>query len=355
MLRFNFHSMRRLTLICILVLSGIVFTARAACADKPYAGKRARSVKSIPVKTDLSAAGKSGRIRIAFGSCNLNPDSPVWNSISKREPDLLLFLGDNLYFDDRHFSDGRRMAAYYREIFSYPSLAGLIRKVPTFAIWDDHDYGPNDSDSTFPNAAGSLRAFRGMWPNLPQPESLAGSIAFRISLPGVKILMTDGRSFRINPGRPGQALFGDRQLEWMESELAASDAQVTIIAAGSQLLGRARDHDESLSEFPQEQFRLIEMIRNSPSKVILLSGDLHFARVMEAGIGDKIVVEATSSPLTAKPRNFKKAPESAMGRSVFPANNFGELELDLTGRLPAGYVRIYDIGGKPVIRKKLAF
>ena len=27
-------------------------------------------------------------------------------------------------------------------------FANVLRQVPTYAIWDDHDYGPNNSDGT---------------------------------------------------------------------------------------------------------------------------------------------------------------------------------------------------------------
>jgi hypothetical protein len=46
-----------------------------------------------------------------------------------------------------------------------PELQPFISSIPQYAIWDDHDYGPNDSDWTYPLKDHALDAFQDFWPS----------------------------------------------------------------------------------------------------------------------------------------------------------------------------------------------
>ena len=56
------------------------------------------------------ASGKT-LSRIACGSCaKQSKDQPIWNAVNAAEPDLFIFLGDNIYADTR---DPKVMADKY--------------------------------------------------------------------------------------------------------------------------------------------------------------------------------------------------------------------------------------------------
>ena len=42
-------------------------------------------------------------------------------------------------------------------------FASVIRQMPTYTVWDDHDFGPNNSDGLEPGKEGSLRAFQAVF------------------------------------------------------------------------------------------------------------------------------------------------------------------------------------------------
>ena len=94
-----------------------------------------------PLKNNASIS------RIAFGSCaHQDRPQPVWNSILKENPELFLFLGDNIYADTPL---KEVMRAKYKKLNSLPEFSKFRLKVPLVGTWDDHDYGQNDAGVEF--------------------------------------------------------------------------------------------------------------------------------------------------------------------------------------------------------------
>jgi alkaline phosphatase D len=109
--------------------------------------------------------GVPGKYRIAFGSCariQLHPHQPIWTAVERWQPDLFLWLGDNIYADTL---EPDIMADMYQWQRLVPEMQPLMRSVPQLAIWDDHDYALNDSDRTNPVKADALKAFQTYWAN----------------------------------------------------------------------------------------------------------------------------------------------------------------------------------------------
>ena len=81
--------------------------------------------------------------RIAFGSCgSQNNDLPIFNVITDHNPDLFIFLGDNIYGDTE---DMNVLRSKYNQLGSKASYQNMKKNVPIIATWDDHDYGWNDA------------------------------------------------------------------------------------------------------------------------------------------------------------------------------------------------------------------
>jgi alkaline phosphatase D len=57
------------------------------------------------------------------------------------------------------------MEARYLKARQVPSIQKLLSTCPQYAVWDDHDFGPNDSHSSFQYKKESLAAFKEMWGN----------------------------------------------------------------------------------------------------------------------------------------------------------------------------------------------
>ena len=86
--------------------------------------------------------------KIAIASCckiQYVPDQPGWEEIEDERPDLLLLLGDNVYMRNGSW-DHPYMEERYKEQLKERHFKSLLGAVPFLATWDDHDFGPNDTN-----------------------------------------------------------------------------------------------------------------------------------------------------------------------------------------------------------------
>ena len=305
------------------------------------------------INTNIEGLRGKNSVSIAFASCIKDFKPRIWQSLADKKPDIILLLGDNIYIADE-YKELRLLEELYAANFSPTLVSELLSRTPTFAIWDDHDFGLNNSDSSFPFKSTTLKAFRGQWPNLPGPDNLKESIAFKISLDFMDILMTDNRTYRVHSRNESERVyFGDKQLRWIEAELDKSNKPLTIIASGNSLFP-ITDSPESFRNVPGERRRLIYAINRSSSKVIAISGDLHHALVSKHGHPEKNIYEVTSSPLTAPFRSMRDGQSSPAVQGVFAEdNNFGMLRIDHSENKLKIQAQIFDSHGNAAIDYKI--
>jgi len=85
----------------------------------------------------------SDRTIIAFGSCSRQYISNQrWLDILNSDPDIWIWLGDNIYGDTHDMDLMAEKYAYQKADSGYQLL--LKSGVQIIGTWDDHDYGVND-------------------------------------------------------------------------------------------------------------------------------------------------------------------------------------------------------------------
>lgn len=274
--------------------------------------------------------------RIAFGSCVMSPVSLIWGAISDKDPDLVLLLGDQIYQQKQHLGNEKEILDLYGKLLRAPGFDKLLATGKVFAIWDDHDFGPNDSDSGHPGRAASFSAFQKIWRPPAGPDDLRKGIAYELLRRGVDILMTDNRTYRWNPGKGGTpTMFGPKQLDWMRVRLRDTKARVMIVASGGQLFS-SKSRVDTLNGYAADREILLSAIEQSPVGVIVLSGDRHYAEILEAKLGKRTVLEATSSPLSAPRRPAHQIGVEPNRRALYVgSDNFGLLTLRLEDQVSA--------------------
>lgn len=285
---------------------------------------------------------------LAFGSCTDNPASPIWSSIREKKPDALILLGDNIYTLPDEWDRPEKIEERYAQLLKNPDFVGLRKTTPVYAIWDDHDFGPNNADGTFPFKDVARKAFRKYFRDgASQIPGLQESIADETTIGPLDILLTDGRWFRKRAGTTETpAVFSQDQLKWIATRLADPRRPFVVIASGGQILTTDKT-TETLASYPHEMSFLIDAISRSPAHVFILSGDRHFAEIVSKKIGEKQVIDITSSPLTAGPRSVRQetsrvsseTTSESVGR-VGDKNNFGIVRV-----LPdkGGYIARYQV------------
>ena len=300
---------------------------------------------TLTTQPHWSKAADARDLAVAFGSCFFLADpDPTWggqdygggfgifDAIASMKPDLMIWAGDNLYFQDSDELDPAAMAARYRRQRTFPSLQKLLTATPHLAIWDDHDYGPNDADMSYVMKGESLELFRRYWANpsygLPDVPGVFG----RARLGDVDIFLLDDRWYR-SANRaldgPGKTMFGAQQLTWLRNALTYSKAPVKLVVNGSQMWNQA-NRFEGWNHFAIEQRAFADwLLAQKIDGVVFLSGDRHFSELLKVDRpGTYALYEFTSSPLTSRPWANPEAGEQK-NASVVPGTLIGQRQFGM--------------------------
>jgi alkaline phosphatase D len=301
------------------------------------------TLRPYPSFTTAPAIGAAGRTRLAFSSCVGRSGfmtAAIWADMSARTRfDLLLMLGDNHYADSTAPEPQRRAYYDHRSALGY---AEITRRVPTYAIWDDHDYGPNDSDGTAQGKEISLQTFQQFWANPSYGLPDDPGVYFKFSRGEIDFFMLDNRYHRSPNRAPDdgtKTMLGTKQLAWLKRELLASRAKVKFIASGSEWAPHS--HLDSWSSFARERDEIFGFLREHDLPgVIFLSGDRHFTGAYQ--IHGRFI-EVTSGPLGSRTTNGINKPD--MFLNLVEGTMCSVFDVDTTGAEPRVTLEVYRGGG----------
>lgn len=296
--------------------------------DTPYElrihGERRGATRTMPAEPGHRP------IRIAFGSC-LNPraesvnvvgpdgervrirNHQIFPLLAEEQYDAFLLIGDRFYLPNPYeFYDGldeeeaiALFDQYHVEMIErLPHFADVLSRTPTYTIWDDHDYGPNDSAANFRFKHIAMRALVETYANPPMGEPGNPGCYFAASFgPHVDAFLLDCRTFRdcaYNTTRGGGLLcrpaiadrgdgvfepdpllehcFGPRQMAWLKSNLMASTADIKLVVAGGQFLSDIHPW-EAWHNFAEREEFLDWLAESRIPGVVFLSGDRHTGEI----------------------------------------------------------------------------
>ncbi len=90
----------------------------------------------------------------------------VFDSIRESAPLAYLQIGD-LHYANIRVNDPGRFREAYQQLLTAPGQAALYRSTSIAYVWDDHDFGANDSDATSPSRAAAGSVYRDWVPAPP--------------------------------------------------------------------------------------------------------------------------------------------------------------------------------------------
>ncbi len=272
------------------------------------------------------AQEKTGAIhRIIFGSCaNQEVDQPIWDAINADNPDVMVMLGDNIYGDSENPAD---LDAKYQKLAAKPGFVKMRGQSQLVAVWDDHDYGMNDSGKSYPAKNESRKLFLSFFnepvhsPRWDQEGGIYTSYYWGETGQRIQLLLIDTRWDRddlktvsrseydnsrvkaqMGPYQPnfdvGAHMISEAQWKWLESELQ-KPADVRIFGSGIQTLSNYSGW-ECWANFPEDQDRLFSILKkHRVENLILISGDTHWAEASRLDRKNAYPLwEFTSSGLT---------------------------------------------------------
>lgn len=283
---------------------------------------------------------------VAIGSCAYvnetewdRPGAPygsdyqVFTAIASKKPDLMLWLGDNTYYREIDWNTVRGLRHRQTHTRSIPELQPLLGATHHYAIWDDHDYGPNDADRSYRLKDASLETHKLFWANQLYGTARTPGVFSRFEWADVEFFLLDDRYHRSpnhSPDDGQKTMFGPEQLQWLKDALVSSRATFKIVANGNQMLNPLSPF-EALSRFSAEYQDLLAFVKRARiSGLVFLSGDRHFSELI--CLKDSAfypLYDFTSSSLTAglftNPEREKNNPDRVPGTLVTDAHNFGLL------------------------------
>lgn len=229
----------------------------------------------------------------------------IFEAIRKTNPEMFLWLGDNVYLREADYDSRSGFIKRYSHVRALPEMQKMLNDMHHFAIWDDHDYGPNDADHSYPLKEVSLSVFKDFWPNptfgFQDEEAAATAFEWNDCL----FVLADNRYFRTSNTRKtgSRDYLGDKQLEWIIDVLKISKATFKFVAIGGQVLNTAALY-ENYAQYPEEREKLLQRITDERIKnVVFLTGDRHKTELSVYDAGDFNIWDLTCSPLTSKAYN----------------------------------------------------
>ena len=196
-----------------------------------------------------------------------------WSNVLGVEPHFHLTVGDTHYADTTDPSTQWAHHIRYRRV---PEFAAVLRHVPVYSMWDDHDYGPNDSDGTAKGKENSLAGWEQFWanPGVGTPET-PGAF-YKFTWGQVEFFVVDGRYHRSPDKAPDddkKRMLGDAQFAWLLDGLKKSQAKFKVVASGSTLAHSERD---GWRIYTFSRHRFFDAIREHRIPgVLYMSGDIH--------------------------------------------------------------------------------
>ncbi|HZH35991.1 MAG TPA: alkaline phosphatase D family protein [Flavisolibacter sp.] len=235
-------------------------------------------------------------------------DSLIFETMARENAAFMLWLGDNWY--TREVDYFSQWGLWYRAHHHrrQPVLQNFLKAMPHLAIWDDHDFGPDNSGKDYILKEESRAVFQSYWLNKSYGQNGEG-IFTQYSHGDVDIFMLDDRWWRSSDrlpdslnGQPNpeKRMFGPQQMDWLKNSLLNSDATFKIIATGSQVLNPVSPVDK-MQAFPVEYNDLMAfLVNNRINGVLFLTGDRHHSEIIRTERqGTYPLYDITCSPLTA--------------------------------------------------------
>ncbi len=282
--------------------------------------------------------------RFAVGSCAYinepefdRPGEPyggnyeIFESIADKNPEFMLWMGDNVYLREVDWDSRSGILHRYTHDRQIKELKRLFGTTHNYAIWDDHDFGPNNSDRGFINKDLTLEAFKLFWPNPSFGVNGQDGITTYFEWNDCAFFLLDDRYYRTPDRRKTgkREMLGENQLEWLIDALTSSRATFKFIVIGGQVLN-SYPSGENFASFAEERDKLLNYISEEDIPgVIFLSGDIHRTELLKMEREGKYpLYEFTVSPLTSGVSNWKeKDTTHIVPGTLTYAKNFGVFEV----------------------------
>ena len=271
-----------------------------------------------------------------FGS-----DYQIYTDIYKKHPDFMLWLGDNVYLREADWNSRTGILHRYTHTRSTPEMQAMFGSMHHYAIWDDHDFGPNDSDRSFAMKNTTEETFKLFFAN-PNYIFNKGTTGY-FQWADCDFFLLDNRTWRTPNKRTDieeHQLIGDAQLQWLLDGLVNSYAKFKFVVMGGQFLNPIKSYERYANLAPAERLKI--------NGVIFITGDVHYTELSKLDLKNGYpLYDLTVSPLTSGV--FGKGAEAnplQVKGTLVRDHNYGYLHISGPQKNRELEITIYDKDGQ---------
>lgn len=257
-------------------LNSALFTLEGLQPGTRYRYSVAIRDKEMPVVSGEFQTPEYGPYSFSFvaTSCaETGSNHQVFEKLREEDPLFFLILGDWFYANVAE-NDPELFRAAYVANFLVASRQALHQKVPIAYMWDDHDYGPNNSDSSSLSKPAAHKSYTAMVPHYPLSNATEEAhIGQEFIIGRVRFLMPDLRSNRVQ----GQTLLGEKQKQWLFKQMLAAktSGQAIVLVSSVSWQGNSGQGD-GWQTVPDERQEILHFVEEDTIPLaLILSGDEH--------------------------------------------------------------------------------
>ncbi len=284
-------------------------------------------------------------------------DSSIFGPMAREKASFMLWLGDAWY--TREVDYYSEWGLWYRASHdrAVPVMQNFLKTMPQLAIWDDHDYGPNDIGKNYVLKETSREIWKKYWCNPSYGENGQGTYTMT-SWGDADIFLTDDRWWRsaermkdsINGfPNPEKEMLGQQQMEWLKNSLLFSNATFKIVVVGTQVLNPVSPFD-TWWDFPAEYDEIMNFLKEYKiNGVVFLTGDRHHSEIIKVERpGTYPLYDITVSPLTSGTHVFGNAEKNNPYRvlGIDQKQNYGKFSFSGPGSDRKLHVEFFGIKGE---------
>lgn len=292
-------------------------------------------------RTHPAAPGVASSFTVAFsGDASSGSNHAVFDTIRQSDPLAFIHLGD-LYYADNATNSQAIYHALYDQVLAQSRQAALYRSVASTYVWDDHDFGPSNSDASSPSRDAATRVYRQRVPHYPLVESDAdGAIYHSFDVGRVRFIVTDQRSraaLMTGPDNAGKSMLGATQKTWFKNLLANSPDKL-IVWVCSRVLGGTPELWDHWGGFTTERREIANHIKaNCHGRVVVLSADRH-ALDIDSGVNHDFATGGGEPLRCFQASPLDRTPNTTYGGGTYSQGTFGN-----NGQF--GTMQVADSGG----------
>ncbi|MDA3860538.1 MAG: alkaline phosphatase D family protein [Melioribacteraceae bacterium] len=262
----------------------------------------------------LPKQGEPGKFNFIFSACLRQKymGYDIFTQIKSHNPNFVALLGDQMYSDydgnlnilESYLSNDSLREALAQEgeiilndktvIDAFRSKYSRVYKegfqnmasgIPLLAIWDDHDYGEDNSDGTYRYKDEAKTVFKENFPQYPFEQNDEG-IYYKITIADVDIFVLDTRWYRSRMDEEdgkNKTMLGDKQLQWLLDGIKNSNSKFKIIFSSVSMndyggdTSSDKDGIDNWNGYKFERNKIISLINDNNIKgVLVFSGDQHY-------------------------------------------------------------------------------